>query len=367
MNAALTALLGATESELTRLARSPFLLVLVTVQAITFLFLVTLFGMTGAFAPTALIDNDNGPYAKQFIKNLNEAHHSFDLRPMDLETARAKLLHGDLVAIIIIPNGFSANIAHSQTVPVRVIVDNIDTDMTADIQRALPAAITRFGKDLNLEGIRVQTVEHDLIDHETDFISYMIASALVLNALIIAGVLSAVSVAGEFETGTAKLLLLAPVSTLIPMLGRMCAASIVAVIAEMITVFVALFFYHIKPAHPIEMVLTLLFCVFIFSCIGVALGALMKKTLPVASFIFGLALPLYLASGSYEPERFDGNAIWIASHFFPLYYATGIIEHAVHDLKVTPEPVSFHFLALCGWAVVSLFVAWIAFRKEVAR
>jgi hypothetical protein len=48
----LRALLGGVSSELKRLRRSRLLIAIVVVQSVTFLILVTLFGMTGAFAPT---------------------------------------------------------------------------------------------------------------------------------------------------------------------------------------------------------------------------------------------------------------------------------------------------------------------------
>ena len=111
------------------------------------------------------------------------------------------------------------------------------------------------------------------------------------------------------------------------------------------------------------MVLILLFCIVIFSCVGAALGAVMKKTLPVALFVLGLAIPLFLFSGSYEPQRFDGNLIWGASHFSPEYYAVGLMEHAVFNLKVTPEPLSLLALALVGWGIGALILAWFFSRK----
>jgi ABC-type multidrug transport system permease subunit len=98
----------------------------------------------------------------------------------------------------------------------------------------------------------------------------------------------------------------------------------------------------------------LLVCIIIFGCIGASLGAAMKRTLPVASLILGISLPLYLFSGTYEPERFDGNTIWAIAHFTPLYYAVGILEHAALDLQVTPESVSINFIVLLAWAILSL-------------
>jgi ABC-type multidrug transport system permease subunit len=115
-----------------------------------------------------------------------------------------------------------------------------------------------------------------------------------------------------------------------------------------------IFFYGIIPLHPLELAAAVVMCVIIFSCAGALLGAFLKRTLPAASLVFGLALPLYIDSGAMEPERFDGNAIWAIAHLSPLYYAVGILEHAFHGFQVTPEPVFINFIALFIWAAVLL-------------
>ena len=364
MRPKLRALIGGVNAELSRLRRSRLLIALVLVQSVTFLFLVTLFGMTGAYAPTALVNNDNGSLAQSFINSLQNDHHSFNLIFMNNETAARELVaKGDLVAMIVIPQGFSENISEGKTVPVTVFIDNINSDLTADIQRAVPSAVMSFGDELKFEGVNVSVVETDSYGHDTSFINYMIASALVLDALIISGTLSAFSVAEEFESRTARLLAISPVPPLIPLIGRVIATALVSAGALAITVFVAIIGYGISPAQPLEMVLTLLLCIVIFSCIGAALGAVMKKTLPVALFILGIALPLFLFSGSYEPQRFDGSLIWGAAHFSPEYYAVGLMEHAVFNLKVTPEPFGILAFALVGWGIGALVLAWFFSRR----
>lgn len=364
MNASLIALLGACRAELIQLRRSPLLISLTVIQAITFIFLVNFFGMTGAFAPTAIIDNDKGYYAKAFIQSLDKAHHSFTLKPMTEEQAMQLVKQGKLVAIITIPKGFSEALDNHETVPLKVVVDNIDTDMTADIQRAMPSAIADFAKEFGLPNIHVQTQEHDLIDHDTGFIPYLVTSALALSALIIAGILGAVTIAREFESKTADLMIVSPTKPMIALLGKILATNIVSIATMMIAVAVVIWGHNVVPVHPLELAVALLFCIFIFSFIGAALGAALKRTLPVASLVFGIALPLYLFSGTYEPERFDGNIIWGIAHFTPLYYAVGILEHAVLDLRVTPEPVWANFLILFGWAALALFTMQYYVRRN---
>jgi ABC-2 type transport system permease protein len=365
MKSSFSAFFAAFKAELINLKRSPLLIILTVIQAVTFIFLVHFFGMTGAFAPTALIDNDQGMYAKAFIKNLEQAHHSFDLRFMDEPTAMKAVQEGKLVAVITIPKGFSEQIRKGYTVPIKVVVDNIDTDMTADIQRALPSAITAFGKQFNFPDIYVRTEEFDLIDHDTGFIPYLVVSALALSALIISGILGAVTVAREFETNTALLLVVSPVNPLIPLMGRVLATTVVSLLTMLISVGIVVFGHGVIPVHPFEMAMAICCCIIIFGCIGGALGAAMKRTLPVASLVFGISLPLYLFSGTYEPERFDGNLIWTIAHFTPLYYAVGILEHAALDLQVTPESVQVNFIVLLIWAGISLFAMSYFVRRHI--
>jgi ABC-2 type transport system permease protein len=362
MNAIFSVLSGSFRAELLHLLRARLFVALTIIQAVTFLFLVSLFGLTGSRAPTALVTQDHGPYAQEFIAQLASTYHSFDLRPMDASSAFAELQRGGLVAIITIPANFSSALAHGQAITLQVVVDNVNTDMTDDIQRALPSAIVAFGKLHHFSGIRVQGTEVDLVNHDTGFIPYLVVSALALDAFIIASILSAMAVAREFETKTIKLLAVAPVHPLLPLLGRMLATDTIAVGALLVPVALAVFGYHIIPLHPYEVVGVMLLCVAIFGCIGVAIGALLRRTFPVVSLIFGLGFPLYLGSGSLEPQRFDGNLIWIIAHLSPVYYAVGILEQAFHGLQVTPEPVWVNFMALFGWAFLTLLLAGMLLR-----
>jgi ABC-type multidrug transport system permease subunit len=366
VTAGLEAVWAGALAEARQLTRSPLLLALTIVQALSFLLLVSLFGLTGSRAPVALIDRDGGAYARHFIGDLQRAHHSFDLRPMSDSQANAALAQGHLVASITIPRGFSKAITRVQTVPIRVVVDNVDMDLTEDIQRALPAAIVAFAQEERLPGIRLHPAELDLVNHDTGFIPYLVISGLALDALIVAGILGGVAVAREFESRTVSWLAVSPVHPLLPLSGRLLATGVVAMVAMLLTAVLVVAGYGIVPVHPIEMILGLLVCVVIFGCVGAALGAALRRTLPLASLVFGLSLPLYMDSGALEPERFDGDPIWILAHLSPVYYAVGVLENAAHGLQVTPEPVLVDFLALAGWAVLALALAGAMVRRRIA-
>jgi hypothetical protein len=151
----------------------------------------------------------------------------------------------------------------------------------------------------------------------------------------------------------------------------MLAADTIACIAMLFPVAIVIGGYGIIPLHPLEMAGVMLLSIAIFGCVGVLIGVLLKRTLPVVSLIVGLGFPLYLCSGSLEPQRFDGNIIWALAHISPVYYAVGILEDAFHGLQVTPEPQWLNFVILLVWAALMLLFTSIllrsSFREKVRR
>src|SRR5436189_6454294 len=94
--------------ELAQLRGNRAFVALTALAAVSFLVMVSLFGLTGAYAPVALIDLDGGPQARRFVDALLAAHHSFALRTMSASDAEAALGSGRLVGIVTIPAGFSS-------------------------------------------------------------------------------------------------------------------------------------------------------------------------------------------------------------------------------------------------------------------
>src|SRR5439155_19726804 len=105
--------------------------------------------------------------------------------------------------------------------------------------------------------------------------------------------------------------------------------------------------YGVHPQNMVGTLGALALCTVIFAALGACVGNALKRTLPVATLFFGLALPLYIDSGSLEPERFDGGKLWLVAHLTPVYAAVGVLQKAVHGFAVTPEPVAVD-LGVCS-------------------
>lgn len=339
--------------ELELMARDRLFVALTVLAAISFVAMVSLFGLTGSRAPMALIDEDGGARAQQFASALDRAHHSFRLRPMGRSEADELLARGRLVGSITIPSGFSERVERGATVAVEVRVDNVNVDLTNDVQRALPAAIVIFGREAGFGGLRAEVEERDLVDHDTGYIPYLAVSALALDAFVVAGALGGLAVAREWEGRTIRLWRVSPASPEALLAGKLAATGLVAALALAAAVAVIVLGFGVRPRAPLALAGALAACVVIFGCLGAWLGSVLRRTVPVLPLVFGLVLPLYMDSGALEPTRFDGDAIWIVAHATPLYYAVGVLEWAFHGLRVTPEPVAVDVAVLVGFAAAA--------------
>jgi ABC-type transport system involved in multi-copper enzyme maturation permease subunit len=311
------------------------------------------------------VDRDGGKLAHQWAQVMSATYHTYGVRYMDARSAEQALHGGDVAAILWIPAGFSQHMASHRMIRIHFVVDNVNADLTTEVELGIPPTARAFGVANRFPGIRVVTVEKDLVKHEVGFIPYLVVSALALAAFVVAGTLAASAVAREFETRTLAYLKLSPTHPLVPLAGRLLATGAVSAAAVAVAALLVVAGYGVTPQHPAELAAGLLLCVVIFSCIGAGLGTLVRRTLPLSALIFGLALAFYLDSGSLEPARFYGNRLWIVAHTSPVYYAVGILQHAVHGIQVTPETISVNFAALIGWALLAAAAAWLGLRRAV--
>jgi ABC-type Na+ efflux pump permease subunit len=367
MREGLRAAVAAARVEAQLLDRSRALVGLVVLVAVTFLVLVSLFGLTGSRAPTALVDHDHSALSREFTRELRAAHHSFALRPMTEEQARRSVARGEIVAVITIPRGFGKTITAGRTVQLPVTVDNVNADLTDDIREAVPSAIFALGRDLNLPRIRLAPAERDLIDHDTGYIPYLVVSALVLTTFVVGGILGATAITREYEGRTIAQWRLAPVHAGWVLAGKLASSALISAAAVAVTAAIVVFGYGVHPTHPAAAAAVLLLCVVLFTCLGACVGAFVRRTLPVAALFFGLALPLYIDSGALEPLRFDGERLWYAGHATPAYSAIGIVEWAFHGFSVTPESLGTNALVLVAWLGAAAALTTVVLGRRVVR
>jgi ABC-2 type transport system permease protein len=332
---------------------------------VNFLVLMSLFVLGGGQAPTAVVMNDQGPYARAFVDAMSRAH-SFRLLPSSAVQAQALITQGRIVAVVTIPPDFDARLQQNQPVNVGVEINNLNTDFTNDIRRAVPLSITLFYASQFPNQVTVTPSEHDFYPQDTDYIPYLSVSILVI-ALMISGLLQAGSAsAQEWESGTMKEMLLSPAPRWAILVGKMLGAFLVSLGSALIVLAVLIFIVGVHPVYWGEVIGFSLVTLFIFIVIGTLIGTLFKNRQPVLALSFGTAIPLFFLSGAFGPISFTTTAIQIIAKIFPVYYAIALMQHAFHAFTLNTLGLSGNLLVLAAYAVGLIVLVTIVLERSTS-
>jgi ABC-type transport system involved in multi-copper enzyme maturation permease subunit len=333
-----------------------------TLVPINILFLMTLFVIGGGYAPTAAVMLDRGPYAQQFDQAMSGAR-SFRLQQASAQDAEALIQAGRIVAVVTIPADFDARVEQNQPVQVDVQVNNLNTDFTNDIRRAIPLSITRFYARAFPNLVTIVPRERDAYAQDTAYVPYLAVSILVIGMMLGGVLLSGVGTAREWESATMKELLLSPASRWAIVAGKMLGALVVGLLSLAIVIAAVVLLFGVWPAHWDEVIGFALLTQVIFIAWGTLLGTLFKNRTPVLALAFGTSIPLFIVSGAFGPLSFTTPAIQFIAQIFPVAYAIALQQHAYHNFNVNTYGVGGNALVLAGYALALMFLAALALRR----
>lgn len=331
---------------------------------LNFLILLSLFVISGGQAPTAVVMQDSGPYAQQFYTAMSQAH-SFRLQQTSASDAEQLITQGHIVAVVTIPANFDSSIRNNQPVQVNVKINNLNTDLTNDIRRAVPLSITTFYAKAFPNVVTVVPQETDAYRQDTDYIPYLTVSILVI-ALMLGGLIqSGTAAAREWENATMKELLLSPASRWAVVIGKMLAALVMSLASVIIVLCVLIFLIGVYPAHWLAVLGFVLLTLIIFISLGTLLGTLVKQRQAFIALAFGTSIPLFFLSGAFGPIAFNVPVLQVVAQIFPVYYAIVALQYAFHNFTLNTYGLSINTLILVGYALVFVLLATLVLRRSV--
>src|SRR5215469_7482875 len=330
---------------------------------VNILILLSLFVLSGGQAPTAVVMHDTGPYAQQFYSSMSHAH-SFLLRITNASEAQSLITTGRIVAVVTIPADFDARIRQNQPMQVGVQINNLNTDFTNDIRRAIPLSITSFYGKAFPNLVNITPHEMDLQPQDTDYIPYLTVSILVVG-LVLAGILqSGTSAAREYENETVKELLLSPARRWAVILGKMLGAFVMSIASVIVVLGVLIFVIRVWPVHWGEVIGFTLLSLMIFIAFGTLLGTLLKMRQPMIALAFGTSIPLFFLSGAFGPISFTTPVVQVIAQIFPIYYAIVLQQHAFHNFILNTYGIGVNALILGIYALALLALASLVLRRS---
>lgn len=330
---------------------------------VNILILLSLFVVSGGQAPTAVVMNDTGPYAQQFYSAMSHAH-SFVLQTASASEAQNLITTGKIVAVVTIPADFDAHIRQNQPVQVGVQINNLNTDFTNDIRRAIPLSITSFYAKAFPSLVDVTPKESDVQPQDTGYIPYLTVSILVVGLLLGSLLQSGTSSAREYENETIKELLLSPASRWAMVAGKMLGAFVMSIAAVIVVLLVLIVIIGVRPDHWGEVVGYTVLTMVLFIALGAVLGTLIKNRQPVIVLSFGISVPLFLLSGAFGPISFGVPATEVIAQILPIYYAIVLQQHAFHNFILNNYGLAANVLILGAYALVLVIIAAVVLRRS---
>jgi len=171
--------------------------------------------------------NDMTNILENMVSTTN--HTWFSIERYDLETADELYRNGELIAYIVIPEGFGANISSGQNATAVMYINNVNDDIVKNYIHRFEAAVLLFNQgavhpDFDQSNAPIAMDESFSLAATPSNLKYMAAVAIILSLMACSLASQAMLTATEFETGALQDTLNSPASRLALVLGRTIAA-----------------------------------------------------------------------------------------------------------------------------------------------
>ena len=350
--------------------------------------------------PIALVQEAHGRYSNH-IAGIFQAQGGdlYSVTTTDRANAMRLLDSQQVAAVVVIPRNFDAAVARCPALQpnqiirdftyarsgcpaakLQVTLDNANHEFAAEIRRALSQTVTFFDapdvitpvsetqldmSDLNPYRVNVMTA----LTHANtvDYIHYAVIPCLVLLALSVGVMGTALLCARDVERGTARHLALAPVSRLVLVAGRLLGGVLVSLVVIVPTLAVATWSGLISPpaGHWPALALIFLATAVCAAGLGAVLGATLRGARAVSMAATVVCTYLFFLGGGFTTIQFLPAWLRHLTTFVPIRYAIDGLRQTLFY----PGLYGFgtDMLVLLGTAAIAMFAGGAFVRRAWSR
>ena len=343
--------------------------------------LLTLFGFALSFdvdeVPLVVWDQSRSPESREFVSRFSGSHY-FALRGdagnyRELEEA---IDNRRAMVALVIPTDFSRLIEAGKIAPVQLIVDGSDSN-TATIAMGYAEVVAQaYSQDIALSEIHrlgarppappLAVEPRVWFNADMESRNYIIPGLIAVIMMVIAALLTSLTVAREWERGTMEQLISTPVRGPELIVGKLIPYFGVGLFDVALAVIMGEFVFKV----PFRGNLALLFGIASIFLVGVlALGiwvSVVTKNQALANqFAMILTfLPAYLLSGFMTPITNMPQALQWFTYLIPARYFVHMIK-SIYLKGVGLETLALDALLLTLFGAAMLAVAILAFKKKL--
>lgn len=328
--------------------------------------------------PTVVYDRDQTPDSRDLIREFSGSRY-FQIvgRAGDYQTIDREINASRCLLAIVIPEKFSDNLRGGRVAEVQLLLDGSDSN-TASIAMGYVDAITRLyalkvrsDAQSRLGGGKLQAPIDARVrvwyNEDLKSRNYIVPGLIAVILMIIAALLTSLTIAREWENGTMEQLLSTPVRPAELVLGKLAAFFALGLVDMLICLVVGVFIFDV-PLRGSPLLLFFSSCVFLFGalCWGVMLSAMTRSQL--LAYQLGVVtsfLPAFLLSGFIFALENMPKVIQVVSYIVPARYFIVVIK-GIFLKGVGLDVLWFEILLLIVYAAGVFLAATRKLRQKVA-
>ena len=353
--------------------RDPRTLMLALVMPVLMLFL---FGFGVSFdldrVPMAVADADRSPASRELVRRLSAARELVSAGEADPAEADRLFRRGDVAAVLVVPSGYEARLARRERIALQLLTDGSDVVVANQVLAkadALVRAASRqlAGVDLARVDPPVQVKLWTRYNPAGRSAVFMVPGLAAYILAISAVLLTALTVAGEWERGSMEQLFASPVGRLELVLGKLAPYLVLGMLELLLVVAFGAAVFDV----PVRGSLVLFLLVGFFFLVGMLgqglLISVVTKNQLVATQAGTMSslLPSLLLSGMVFPIENMPAALQLLSRVVPARY----LVHALRGILLKGNGLAAlwpDLLALIVFAIAVLGLATARFQRRLA-
>ena len=297
-----------------------------------------------------------------FVRDYREVAHAID--------------HGDALLAVVIPRDFGQHSDAGRSRAVQILVDGSDANTAALAIGYAESVVGRWGRAIALEtlarsGGRNTTLPLELrhrvwFNADMESKNYIIPGLIAVIMMVIAALLTSLTVAREWETGTMEQVISTPLKGPELILGKFIPYFAIGMLDVALAVLMGAFLFDV----PLRGSLLLLFgmtAVFLTGALalGLVISIVTKSQLLASQLAMVLTfLPAFLLSGFMYDISNMPRAIQVITYAVPARYFVALLK-GIYLKGVGLEILALEAGLLAVFSAIMLLVATLKFRKTL--
>lgn len=311
-----------------------------------------------------VLDRDNSTKSEEIIRNLKNSNSFVNIVRLENQNDLTKAIDSQkIIASIYIPQNFAKDLFQNKQTSIQIIADGRKSNNAQITNGYITNAIS---KDFNNIKLNIDSlVVRNWYNPNLNNFWWILPNLVGLLSMIVAIILTSLSVARERELGTFEQTLVSPIPPSSLILAKIIPPMIISIIEALLIFTAAITFFEV-PFNGSYLILAVSAFAFLFSIVGFGLfiSAISSTQQQGILGAFVLLVPSVLLSGFATPVENMPSWLIPFTDFISLKYFLILLKGVF--LKDISFEIAFEFIwPMILLGIVSIFLASWFFRKKV--